>query len=63
MRTIKQLVLAERPRKPDQQAAINRVKKQVLARYPTHDFKVLLDLGLPQVCNVLAASATAAGGR
>ena len=63
LRTIKQLVLAEKPRKPDQETAISRVKKQVLARYPTHDFEVFLNLGLPQVWNRLAASAAAAGGR
>lgn len=55
LRDVKALVAAERARqpaaqrKPEDEAAVERVRTAMLARYPGHDYPIFLGLGLPAV--------------
>lgn len=55
LREVQALVVAERSRQPvgqrkaDDEAGIERVRQQMVARYPAHDYPIFLALGLPAV--------------
>lgn len=56
------LVAAERPRMPVDEAALGRVQAELQRRYPKHRFPVFLELGLPAEWRRQATSSAGDGG-
>ena len=55
LKRIQELVLAEHPTMPPNEAALTRVHDEIVREYPDYDFEVFLKLGLPAVWKRYAA--------
>jgi glyoxylase-like metal-dependent hydrolase (beta-lactamase superfamily II) len=49
LRRVEAIVAAEKPAQPARPEDIQRVKRAVMAEYPSYDYDVFLDIGLPAV--------------
>lgn len=57
LRAVIELVAAEHPKSVDDEEGIERAKQKIIARFPQHDWKVFLELGVPAEWNRQVAAA------
>jgi glyoxylase-like metal-dependent hydrolase (beta-lactamase superfamily II) len=51
LRTVLEIVAAENPKAVDDEAGIERATAKIIARYPDHEWKVFLQMGVPALWN------------